>query len=130
MCECPVLTLNTMAGFNRCRSGELEFKRARALKLRQDDPNLTADTLATRLNVSKHTMRAWLEGAGEERAEDARGLAQRRAAQQRRDALGEAEYISRSALESLEAFAAGEAEGGVTARPRNDVVESLCPEAL
>lgn len=126
-----------MAGFNRCRTGEAEYKRARALKLRAEDPNLTARELAERLSVPFNTMRVWLRGVGEERTEDARGLAQRRGAQVRREAAHDVDDalpgygLTRADLDGLDAFAAGEVDdGGVTARPRNHAMPSLCPETL
>lgn len=130
-----MLTLYFMAGFNRCRTGEAEHKKARALKLRAEDPNLTARELSERLAVPFNTMRVWLKGAGEERTEDARGMVHRREAQARRDGLDSHGFpgfaLTRAELDNLDAFAAGEMDdGGVTARPRNMALADLCPESL
>jgi hypothetical protein len=140
-----------MGGSNRCSTGETahkqalaQHKKARAIALRKAEPNLTARDLAERLNVPFNTMRVWLQGQGDARTEDARGLERRMSAQAKtraeRDAMLDAvgdddshikRFISHEALNSLEAFSSGELDGGgVTASPRNTVIPGLCPEWL
>ncbi|HZI08669.1 MAG TPA: hypothetical protein VEZ71_31925 [Archangium sp.] len=133
-----------MGGPNRCSAGEANYKKARAIALRKAEPNLTARDLSERLNVPFNTMRVWLQGQGEARTEDARGLERRMSAQAKtraeRDAmldavggglLGPMNLITPSSLDNLNAFSRGDLDDcGVTASPRNTAVPSLCPDWL
>lgn len=115
-----------MAG-TRCSTGEAVYKRLRAIKLRKNAPELTAEMLAMRLGVGVRTVKGWLSQAGASTRESAvtkrADALQLRADSPDMSASDIAELVG-STERTVREWLSSEAAG------RNEAVAGLCPESL